>query len=142
MAQRASTTKGELKPSIFTDFGSDGAVAPDPHPDDAKRAPICATAEIGPDNVLTAEDSQQKMPALPVAGADNEVWVRNQILTAMRMAVALKEEIRVTADTSSFEHGLRGIAEGAAIEILGTLGFDLHQLVNLHLVYSANLNGR
>ena len=68
----------------------------------------------------------------PVAGPDREVWVRNQVLVAMRMALALSHAKTVRADEDAFEGGLLGVAEGASIEILRTLGFSTHNLVNLH----------
>jgi len=67
----------------------------------------------------------------PIAGADREVWVRNQVLTAMEMALALRKQRQVRADEDAFQGGLHGVAEGAAIEILRTLGFSTHNLVNL-----------
>jgi hypothetical protein len=75
----------------------------------------------------------------PEAGPDREVWVRDQIMTAMRMALSLKSEVRVRAEAGAFEHGMRGIAEGATIEILGQLGFDLHKLVNLRRIHGTDL---
>ena len=65
------------------------------------------------------------------AGADREVWVRNQVLVAMRMALALNHAKSVRADEDAFEGGLLGVAEGASIEILRILGFSTHNLVNL-----------
>ena len=75
----------------------------------------------------------------PVAGPDNEAHVRNRILTAMRMALSLRDSMEVRADKSAFEHGLRGIAEGTSVEVLGTLGFDLHQLVNLRRIHGPDI---
>jgi hypothetical protein len=59
-----------------------------------------------------------------IVGPDQEVWVRNQILLAMRMALALHSEVVVRADHVTLEHGLHGIAEGAAIEIIHTLDME------------------
>lgn len=75
----------------------------------------------------------------PEAGPDREVWVRNQVMTAIRMALALQSAKGVRADTSAFEHGLRGIAEGVTVEILGTLGFDLHKLVNIRRIHGPDI---
>jgi hypothetical protein len=77
------------------------------------------------------EANQQSCVELPVAGADREVWVRNQVLTAMEMAVALRKQRQVRADEDAFLGGMWGVAEGASIEILRILGFSTHNLVNL-----------
>lgn len=66
-----------------------------------------------------------------VAGPDREVWVRNQVLTAMEMALALRAQRQVRADEDAFQGGLHGVAEGASIEILRILGFSTHNLINL-----------
>jgi hypothetical protein len=60
----------------------------------------------------------------PVVGPDQEVWIRNQVLLAMRMAIALHIEADVRADEAALTHGLYGIAEGAAIEIIHTLNME------------------
>lgn len=57
-----------------------------------------------------------------VATADHEAWVQCRLMTAMKMALALHREQQVRADEHSKEYGLRGIAEGAAREIIETLG--------------------
>jgi hypothetical protein len=75
----------------------------------------------------------------PEAGPDRECWVRDQVMTAIRMGIALAAAQNVRADRSALECGLRGVAEGASIEILGTLGFDLHKLVNLRRIYGPDL---
>jgi hypothetical protein len=67
--------------------------------------------------------SQGQSPR-PVVGPDQEVWVRNQVLLAMRMAIALHLEADVRADEPAFQHGLYGVAEGAAIEIIHTLDLE------------------
>lgn len=83
------------------------------------------------------ESQAQKTEEL-VAGADREVWVRNQVLTAMEMALALKSQRQVRADEDAFQGGLRGVAEGASIEILRILGYSTHNLVNLRGAFYAN----
>lgn len=75
----------------------------------------------------------------PEVGPDREVWVRDQVMTAMRMALALAAAQNVRADRSALECGLRGVAEGASIEILGQLGFDLHKLMNLRRVHAPDI---
>lgn len=67
----------------------------------------------------------------PVAGPDAEVWVRNQVLDAMKMAIALQGQYQVRAQEEALLGGCRGIAEGAAVEILSILGFSTENLTNL-----------
>jgi hypothetical protein len=74
-----------------------------------------------------------------IAGADREVWVCNQVLTAMEMALALRSQRQVRADEDAFQGGLRGVAEGASIEILRILGFSTHNLENLRGAQHANV---
>lgn len=85
------------------------------------------------------ENVGQQAAQEPIAGADREVWVRNQVLTAMEMALALRAQRQVRADEDAFQGGMRGVAEGAAIEILRTLGFSTHNLVNLRGRQHANI---
>lgn len=59
-----------------------------------------------------------------VVGPDQEVWVRDRVLTAMRMALALVSEKKVRADDPLLQAGLRGVAEGAAVEIIHTLDLE------------------
>ncbi len=66
-----------------------------------------------------------------IAGADAEVWVRNQVNTAIRMALAVKKEVLVRADSTIYDAAIFGIADGAAVEILKILGFDIDRLENL-----------
>jgi hypothetical protein len=70
-----------------------------------------------------------------VINADQEVWVRDRILTAMRMALALQAQKGVRADDVLLQSGLRGIAEGAAVEVIHTLDLELGY-VNLHKIES------
>lgn len=83
------------------------------------------------------EQQANTRPARPEAGPDNEVWVRDRVMTAMRMVLALATLVGVGADEPAFEHAFRGIAEGTSIEILGTLGFDIDKLYNLRRVHRA-----
>lgn len=85
------------------------------------------------------ENAGQQAAQQPIAGPDREVWVRNQVLTAMEMALALKSQRQVRADDDAFQGGLRGVAEGASIEILRILGFSTHNLVNLRGQQHANI---
>jgi hypothetical protein len=67
------------------------------------------------------------------AGPDAEVWVRNQVMLAIKMALAMKAVTSVRADEDAFEAGIHGVATGASVEILRTLGFTTHNLVNLRM---------
>lgn len=58
------------------------------------------------------------------ATADQEYWVQERILTAIRMAVELRRLRKVGADEFTYEYGLRGIAEGTAREIISTLNIE------------------
>lgn len=59
-----------------------------------------------------------------VVGPDQEVWIRERILTAMKMALAIRNERRVEADTPAMSCALEGIANGTAVEIVGILGME------------------
>jgi hypothetical protein len=83
------------------------------------------------------EDKQQQVGGqgntadpLPEAGPDREVWVRNQIFTAMRMALAVKFSVECGADETAFLGAIDGIANGVTVEILQTLGFS-RDFINL-----------
>lgn len=69
-----------------------------------------------------AQNGASIAPAPRLATCDQEAWVHDRILAAMKMALALRKEQRVRADEPAFEYGLRGIAEGCAIEVIETLG--------------------
>lgn len=64
----------------------------------------------------------QTAPEPILATPDQEVWVVETIRTAMRMAVALHQETRVSAHNGLRDYGYLGIANGAAVEIMHTLG--------------------
>lgn len=64
------------------------------------------------------------------AGPDIEVWVRDRVQTAIRMALALQNELGCRADKSTLDGGLFGIADGATTEILVICGFS-NNFVNL-----------
>lgn len=65
-----------------------------------------------------------QVAAEPVlATADQESWVRETIRAAMRMAVALDRKTRVSRhDEGLRDYGYLGIANGAAVEIMCTMG--------------------
>ena len=59
----------------------------------------------------------------PVSG-DREVWLRDRIMTACMMALAVNRERTVGADRPLFEYALDGIVQGAALEVITTLGLE------------------
>lgn len=59
-----------------------------------------------------------------LANADQEAWVQARILTAMRMAVAIHQKAGPRADEHMVDFGFRGVAEGAALEVIRTLGMQ------------------
>lgn len=69
----------------------------------------------------TTPEAQQPNPQ-HVATCDQEVWVKQRILTAMRMAIALDANLQVGADTDLAESGIEGVANGCAVEVIRTLG--------------------
>jgi hypothetical protein len=81
---------------------------------------------------IQMEAAQNAAPQRPVANCDQEAWVQDRILTAMKMAISLHKERRVGADLHALDYGLRGIAEGTAIEVIRTLGME-PEGVNLRL---------
>lgn len=70
------------------------------------------------------DSETDRTPSRAKVGCDQEVWLRDRILTAMSMAVALRRFRRVEADTPALNSGMVGIAEGTVIEIIGMLGMD------------------
>lgn len=67
-------------------------------------------------------DSQCCIKESLVVDCDREAWVLARILTAQRAALAVSRECQVPADESIQASGLLGIANGAAVEIIRTLG--------------------
>jgi len=61
-------------------------------------------------------------PGIPVVNADREAWVQDRLGTLVCMAFALKLERRVAADELLFRYAMNGLIEGAAVEIIHTLG--------------------
>ena len=54
--------------------------------------------------------------------ADQEIWVRDRIRDAIRMARAVQENKGVAANEYACNMALRGIIDGQAIEIIKCLG--------------------
>lgn len=57
-------------------------------------------------------------------GPDEEVWVRQRIETALKMAIAAFRETKVRADSPTMASALDGIANGAAVEVIRCLGLQ------------------
>ena len=76
------------------------------------------------------EFTQARIEGRRIASCDQEVWVRERILTAIRMSLALYGERRVGADDPSFKQAVHGVAQGTAVEIIHTLGME-PEYVNL-----------
>lgn len=57
-----------------------------------------------------------------VANCDQEVWVKNAIRTAVEMSFAVRDKCSVGANVHHLNYGVDGIVEGAAREIIETLG--------------------
>jgi len=60
----------------------------------------------------------------PKAGADQEAWVKDRIRTAITAAIFLERAQKVRADQDIIMCGIEGIVNGAAVEIIRTLGMD------------------
>jgi hypothetical protein len=58
------------------------------------------------------------------ASCDQEVWVRERILTAIRMALAINAQLGVRADENISVSAIDGIANGAAVEIIRILNLE------------------
>ncbi len=70
----------------------------------------------------TGKDATQYFIVPRAVGPDQECWVRDRIMTALRMALAISREKRVCADKTILDSALDGIANGAAVEVIGHLG--------------------
>jgi hypothetical protein len=75
--------------------------------------------------------SQDAMAAVGTAAAprrivscDEEAWVQDRIAGAIDMAIALHKERSVGASDPAYKSGVRGVVEGAAWEIIRTLGLE------------------
>ena len=56
---------------------------------------------------------------------DQEVWVTERIRTAIHMANAVMAEKNVAAEHDMVERAIDSIIEGAAVEIVRTVGMDV-----------------
>lgn len=59
-----------------------------------------------------------------IANCDQEIWVMERIRTVIRMANDLKYSRRVGADDPLYLSSIDGLVNGAAFEIIRTLGME------------------
>ena len=59
-----------------------------------------------------------------IANCDQEAWVMQRIRTTIDMAMALKSKKNVAADDPMYKSALDGLVNGAAWEIIRTLGME------------------
>ncbi len=76
----------------------------------------------------TEAPQEQTQPAAAnkreVVDQDREAWVKARLKTAIEMALAVKNRRNVAADDVIYECALAGIINGAAIEIIRSLGLE------------------
>jgi hypothetical protein len=60
----------------------------------------------------------------PIANCDQEAWVMQRIRTTIDMAMALKSRKNVDADDPMYKSAFDGLVNGAAWEIIRTLGME------------------
>jgi len=73
--------------------------------------------------ILTAQQQMNTVRNRKV-NCDEEACLKDRIYTAIRMALAVRAERKVSADDDSYSFGLDGIVNGTAKEILFTLGLE------------------
>lgn len=76
----------------------------------------------------------------PLAGCDHEADISHRIFKAMRMAIAVNKLATVRADEHLLWHGLHGIAEGCAREVLQSLGYRLEH-INIPNIHHPDYDG-
>lgn len=69
---------------------------------------------------------QQSCPpeVIKTVRCDQELWIKDTILRAMKMAISINKEKRVLSDELLIYSGLDGIANGTAIEIINILNMS------------------
>lgn len=89
------------------------------------------------------ENTKDEIQDVKYATCDQEYWVKERIKTAIDMAIALSKHRNVGADDPLFVSGIDGIINGAAWEIIRTLGMD-SECINLRNPYQVcnNVNER
>ena len=79
---------------------------------------------------MSNQEQGQAAQERPIANCDQECWVKARIATAIRMALDLKRNRFVCADDPIFKSAISGVVNGAAVEIIHTLGMET-KYVNL-----------
>jgi hypothetical protein len=80
--------------------------------------------EMNEDGQFVADENREETRNKPTATPDQECWIKARIETAMRMAIRLHKEMKVQADSNSFDYAVKGIAEGTALEIINLLNIQ------------------
>lgn len=72
------------------------------------------------------KDTNEKINTikLPIANCDQEAWVKTRLQTVINMAAVLRDSRRVAADDSLYISAIEGLINGAAWEIIRTLGME------------------
>jgi len=60
----------------------------------------------------------------PIVGPDQECWVKDRIVTAINASLLLERAGEVRADEDIIASGIEGVANGATVEIIRTLGME------------------
>lgn len=71
---------------------------------------------------MNPESCNQISENINAASPDQEVWVRNAVYTAIKMALSLNSHNLVRASAILADCAIRGIVVGTTIEILDILG--------------------
>ena len=71
---------------------------------------------------VESRTASEQAPDVPEVTVDQEVWVKNQVMAAIRMARRVESSRRVGADNPALACAIDGIANGAAVEIVHILG--------------------
>lgn len=67
---------------------------------------------------------QQKVVNVPIANCDQEAWVQARLQTVINMAGVLRDNRKVSADDPLYISAIQGLINGAAWEIIRTLGME------------------
>jgi len=60
----------------------------------------------------------------PVTNAEQEAWLCARLRSTIRMAIGLRNAQKVAADNLLLECAMDGIVNGAAVEIIRTMGME------------------
>ena len=73
---------------------------------------------------------------VPIANCDQEAWVMSRIYSVIRMAGVLRDNRKVDADDPLYKSAIDGLVNGAAYEIVRTLGME-PEYTNIKNPYSS-----